>query len=117
MSAFDPKRTLRVMLDVGESKRQRLPQRNPYLSTEKWHLLGADVLRRDISAVISRSIELKPSGGSIQEASGARTRVHALGADRLSAATGRSITYESISPKAYEQEKAAQGWPRSSIDE
>ncbi len=72
---------------------------------------------RDVAAAGIEALTTPGHAGKAYELTGPEAVSHSDIADRLSAATGRSITYESISPKAYEQEKAAQGWPRSSIDE
>ncbi len=71
---------------------------------------------RDIAAVGVEALTAPGHEGKAYEMTGAEALSHSDVADQLSAAIGRSIVYENISPETYEQEKAAQGWPRTSID-
>ena len=71
---------------------------------------------RDIAAVAAEALTTPGHEGKAYELTGPEALSHAAVADKLSAATGRSIVYENISPETYEQEKASQGWPRASID-
>ncbi len=71
---------------------------------------------RDIASVAMEALTAPGHEGKAYELTGPEALSHADVADQLSAATGRSIVYENISPETYEQEKAAQGWPRTSID-
>lgn len=71
---------------------------------------------RDIAAVGVEALTMPGHEGKTYEMTGAEALSHSDVADQLSAATGRSIVYENISPETYEQEKAAQGWPRAPIE-
>jgi uncharacterized protein YbjT (DUF2867 family) len=71
---------------------------------------------RDIAAVAVEALTTPGHEGKAYELTGPEALSHSDVADQLSAAAGRSIIYENISPEAYEKEKAAQGWPRASID-
>jgi uncharacterized protein YbjT (DUF2867 family) len=71
---------------------------------------------RDIAAVAVEALTTPGHEGKAYELTGPEALSHSDVADRLSAATGRSIIYENISPETYEQEKTSQGWPRASID-
>jgi uncharacterized protein YbjT (DUF2867 family) len=71
---------------------------------------------RDIAAVAVEALTTTGHEGKAYELTGPEALSHSDVADQLSTATGRSIIYENIPPETYEQEKAAQGWPRTSID-
>ncbi len=71
---------------------------------------------RDIAAVAVEALTTSGHEGRAHELTGPEALSHSDVANQLSAATGRSILYENISPEIYEQEKTAQGWPRASID-
>ncbi len=70
---------------------------------------------RDIAAVAVEALTTPGHEGKAYELTGPEALSHLDVADQLSAATGRSIIYESISPETYEQEKTSQGWPRASV--
>ncbi len=71
---------------------------------------------RDIAAVAVEALTTRGHEGKAYELTGPEALSHSDVADQLSAATGRSIIYENISPETYEQEKVSQGWSRASID-
>jgi uncharacterized protein YbjT (DUF2867 family) len=71
---------------------------------------------RDIAAVGVEALTKPGHEGKAYEMTGAEALSHSDIADQLSAATGRSIVYENVSPETYEQELTAQGWPRGSIE-
>jgi uncharacterized protein YbjT (DUF2867 family) len=71
---------------------------------------------RDIAAVGVEALMTPGHEGEAYELTGPEALSHSDVANQLSAATGRIIIYENISPEIYEQEKTTQGWPRASID-
>ncbi len=77
---------------------------------------GSFVDARDIAAVAVEALTTPGHEGKAYELTGPEALSYSDVADRLSTATGRSIIYENISPKTYEQEKVSQGWSRASID-
>lgn len=71
---------------------------------------------RDIAAVAVEALTTPGHEGVAYELTGPEALSHSDVANHLSAATGRNIVFENISPDIYEHEKTAQGWPRASID-
>ncbi len=71
---------------------------------------------RDIAAVGVEALTKPGHAGKAYELTGPEALSHSDVADQLSAAMGRTIVYVDIPHEIYEQEKAAQGWPRASID-
>lgn len=71
---------------------------------------------RDIAAVAVEALSAPGHEGRAYDLTGPEALSHADVADQLSAATGRPVVYENISPDAYAQEKASQGWPTASIE-
>ncbi len=71
---------------------------------------------RDVAAVAVEALTMPGHEGMAYELTGPESLSHADVAVLLSAATGRSVVYQDISPKTYEQDKVSKGWPRTSID-
>jgi uncharacterized protein YbjT (DUF2867 family) len=71
---------------------------------------------RDVAAVAAQALRTSGHEGKAYELTGPEARSHADVAGELSAAVGRSITYENVSAEIYEEEKISEGWPRGSVD-
>lgn len=71
---------------------------------------------RDVAAVAAVVLTEPGHEGQAYELTGAEALTHAEVAATLSAAAGRAIAYENISPAAYAQERGAQGWSQPAIE-
>jgi len=71
---------------------------------------------RDVAAVAVEALTGQGHEGKAYELTGPDALSHSNVANQLSAAIGRSIVYENISPDVYEREKAAEGWSQAAIE-
>lgn len=70
---------------------------------------------RDVAAVAVAALTTSGHEGKAYELA-TESLSHSEVADQLSEATGRSITYENISPEAYEQQLLADGYLQDDVD-
>jgi uncharacterized protein YbjT (DUF2867 family) len=70
---------------------------------------------RDVAAVAVAALTTSGHEGKAYELA-TESLSHSEVADQLSEATGRSITYENISPEAYEQQLLSDGYLKDDID-
>jgi uncharacterized protein YbjT (DUF2867 family) len=71
---------------------------------------------RDVAAVAAQVLKTPGHEGKAYELTGPEARSHADVAIELSAAMGRSITFENISAEMYEHEKTSEGWSRGAVE-
>lgn len=70
---------------------------------------------RDVAAAGVEALTTQGHEGKAYELTGPDALSHSDVANQLSAATGRPIVFENISPDVYEKEKAAEGWSQAAI--
>lgn len=71
---------------------------------------------RDVAAVAVEALTGEGHQGKAYELTGPDALSHSDVANQLSAATGRNIVYENISPEIYEQERRTEGWSDAAVE-